>query len=120
MYVYTESEFTIGYIKSDCKLTICSSADIEEVWKVGTQGDNVTLWCYGPRHKNDSDENNSDEGITRSSSKKKYQKLSALEEKSKKVESTIPSLKEMHGNKFTTIRYRLWGEMIMMYIACCL
>jgi len=31
MYVYTESEFTIGYIKSECKLTTCSSADIEEV-----------------------------------------------------------------------------------------
>ena len=109
--VSTEPDFTIGYIKSGCKLAICSTADMEEVWKSRTKGDNVTLWCYGPRYKNGSDESDSDEG-TRSSSKKKRRKTTALEEKSKRVESTVSSLKEKHGSKFTTIQYRLWGEMI--------
>lgn len=62
-----ESDCPIGYIKSNCKLTICSSADMDEVWKSGLKGENVTLWCYAPRHKNDSDDSDSDEGMTKPS-----------------------------------------------------
>ena len=37
---------------------------MDEVWKSGLQGENVTLWCFAPRYKNDSDDSNSDEGMT--------------------------------------------------------
>ena len=110
--ISTDSDCTVGYIKGGCKLTICSSADVDEVWKSGLKGENVTLWCYAPRHKNASDDSDSDEDVTKPSHQKKRRKLTVLEEKNKRVESTISSLREKHGNRFTTIQYRLWGEMI--------
>ena len=39
-------------------------------------------------------------------------KLSSLEEKSNRVEGLIHTLKEKHGDEYTTIQYRLWAEMI--------
>ena len=45
---------------------------MDEVWKSGLKGENVTLWCFAPRHKNGSDDSNSDEGMTKPSHQKKH------------------------------------------------
>ena len=74
--ISTESDSVIGYIKSDYKLTVCSLADMDEVWKSRLKGENVTLWCL---HKNGSDDSDSDEGMTKPSQR---QRLPALEEES--------------------------------------
>jgi len=59
--VSSEEDFTVGYYKGSCKLSVCSSADIEEVWKNVVKGGSVTLWCNGAKQtRNDTD---SDEDV---------------------------------------------------------
>ena len=81
--ISTDSDCTIGYIKGGCELTICFSAYVDEVWKSGLKGENVILWCYAPRHKNGSDDSDSDEDVTKLSRQKKCRKLTVMEEKNK-------------------------------------
>ena len=44
--------------------------------------------------------------------RKKHERLSALDEKNRRVEKFSSSLQEKHGDKFTKIQYRLWAEMV--------
>ena len=105
--ISADPDCSIEYLKGGSKLTICSSADIDEVWKRGINGESVTLWCYAPKQNEHSSD--SDDPLPQ---KKKRKKLSALEEKNKRVESVISQLRERHGTRFTNIQYRLWGEMV--------
>ena len=75
-----------------------------EEWPEGREC-HVMVLCT--KTQNDSD---SDEDVTKPSHQKKRRKLTVLEEKNKRVESTISSLCEKHGNRFTIIQYRLWGN----------
>ena len=106
--VSTDPDCSIGYLKGGNKLTICSSADIEEVWNSAMKGQNVTLWCFAPKQH----EHSSDSDDTMLPQKKRRKKLSSLKEKNKRVELTISRLQEKHGTGYTNIQYRLWGEMV--------
>ena len=44
--------------------------------------------------------------------KRKRRKLTAFEEKNKRVDKIVASLCEKHSERFTTIQYRLWAEML--------
>ena len=106
--VSIDPDCSIGYLKGGNKLTIYSSADIEEVWNSAMKGQNVTLWCFAPKQH----EHSSDSDDTMLPQKKRRKKLSSLKEKNKRVELTISRLQEKHGTGYTNIQYRLWGEMV--------
>lgn len=38
--------------------------------------------------------------------------MSLLDEKNNRIEEIVLSLREKHGDKYNTIQYRLWAEMI--------
>jgi len=69
------------------------------------KGKNVTLWCFAPKQEQSSD---SDDALL--PQKKKCKKLSALEEKNKRVESMIWKSWEKHGTGYTNIQYTPGGN----------
>jgi len=109
--VSSEQDFAVGYYKGSCKLSICSHADIEEVWKNVVKGESVTLWCNGPKKTRNENDTDSDEDVL-PPNRKKHKRLSALDEKNRRVQKLASSLREKHIDKFTKIQYRLWAEML--------
>ena len=115
--VSRKQEFAVGFMKNSSKVSIRSSADIEDVWQYALKDDQITLWCHGitaSKRKNEASDSESDEELFQDTSKqtKKKRKLSALEEKNERVEKIVTSLREKHANRFTTIQFRLWAEMV--------
>lgn len=64
------------------------------------------------RNHSDNDSESDEDLVVHSHKSHKRRKLSALEEKNERVEKVIAALREKHANKFTTIQYRLWSEMV--------
>ena len=108
--VSSAQDFAVGYYRGCCKLSICSPADIEEVWKCACKGENITLWCNGPKQTRIEIGSDSDEDVVPKQRKK--QKRCALDEKNRRVKKLASSLREKHGDTFTKIQYRLWAEMV--------
>ena len=112
--VSRKQDFAVGFMKNSSKVSIRSSADIEDVWQYALKGDQITLWCHGitaSKRKNAASDSESDEELFQDTSKQtKKRKLSALEEKSERVEKIVTSLREKHANRFTTIQFRLWAD----------
>ena len=107
--VSTAQDFAVGYYRGCCKLSTCSPADIEEVWKCACKGENITLWCNGPKQTRIEIGSDSDEDVPK---QRKKQKRCALDEKNRRVEKLASSLREKHGDTFTKIQYRSWAEMV--------
>jgi len=107
--VSSAEDFAVGYYRGCCKLSICSPADTEEVWKCACKGENITLWCNGPKQTRIEIGSDSEEDLPK---QRKRQKRCALDEKNRRVEKLASSLREKHGDTFTKIQYRLWAEMV--------
>ena len=107
--VSSKLDFPVGYMKNGSKVSIRTSADVDDIWKPATKSDQVTLWCYGISSNETSTDDDSDVEIKHQSKKRK---VSALQEKNKRIDKTVMSLREKHSGRFTTIQYRLWAEML--------
>ena len=83
-------------IVSACKVSIRTSADVDDIWQTVSKGDQVTLlWCDGISNNESSSDDDTDTEIKHRS---KRRKVSALEEKSKRsclncfMKSTVDGL----------------------------
>ena len=104
-------------------VSIRSPQDVMEIWNDVRKGVNVILWCDGLKESNlttttrkrskkkaDSD-SDSDEDVpialgSSANKKKKY-------DKDEKLEKVVNELKKLHGQQYTPMQYRIWGEMII-------
>ena len=68
-------------IVSACKVSIRTSADVDDIWQTVSKGDQVTLLCDGISNNESSSDDDTDTEIKHQS---KRRKVSALEEKSKR------------------------------------
>ena len=104
-------QLPIGYFKGSTKITIRTDADIADIWEYVRKGNQVTLWCQGdyPETSSESEDEPLPAKKKRKGTKKK---LSALEEKSNRVEGLIHTLKQKHGDEYNMIQYRLWAEVV--------
>ena len=107
-HVQKKHPFPVGYMKGGMKVSIRTRADISDIWLQVSRAENVILWCEGVR---DGDGSDSDEDAPRKP-RKKRKKISALEEKNERVQETVQKLRKKHNDRYTTIQYRLWSEMI--------
>ena len=107
--ISSKLDFPVGYMKNSAKVSIRTSADINDIWKAATKSDQVTLWCYGISSNETSTDDDSDIEIKHQSKKRK---VSALQEKNKWIDKTVVLLREKHSSRYTTIQYRLWAEML--------
>ena len=112
------SNFDIGYLQGSTAVIIRNEADLAEVWEKLKKSTSVTLWCDGlkkqsseskPCHKrqrmlssmlSDSNESDSDESVPTKRKKTENQ-----------VSLIIASLKKQHGDLYSPMQYRIWGEM---------
>lgn len=111
------SDFDVGYYQASVVVSIRSPHDVMEIWNEVKKGVNVILWCDGlkesypavkkRKRSKKSVDSNSDSGdniVEVSASKKK---------KSDKDEKIVGELKELHGQQYTPMQYRIWGEMLI-------
>ena len=108
--ISSKLDFPVGYMKSGAKVSIRASADLDDIWGGVTKGDPLTLWCHGIS--SESSSNSESDTEVKSVHKHKRRKLTAFEEKNKRVDKIVASLCEKHSERFTTIQYRLWAEML--------
>lgn len=106
---------SVGFMKSGSKVTIRSSADLDDVWQHALKGENITFWCLGTRGVNhggssDSTESDNELEIVERAPKIKNKRSSFFDEKSRRIDKMVTALKTKHGDRFTTIQYRLWAE----------
>ena len=112
------SNFDIGYLQGSTAVIIRNEADLAKVWEKLKKSTSVTLWCDGlkkqsseskPCHKqqrilssmlSDSNKSDSDESVQTKRKKTENQ-----------VSLIIASLKKQHGDLYSPMQYRLWGEM---------
>ena len=106
--------FGVGCMNGNSKVSIRSSADIEDVWRLSStcKEEGIVLWCERTKKRNYISSDESDEDIARPQRKSKKKKLSALEDKNNRVEGLVETLKKKHQEKFTTMQYRLWAEVL--------
>lgn len=112
-------QFPVGYMKGSSKVTIRTAADVADIWAYVKKGDQISLWCQGVRspkvssvNVEGSDSESDDEGWSKKKIRTKKRKLSALDEKNNRIEDVVSTLQEKHGDRYTTIQYRLWAEMV--------
>lgn len=118
--VPTTRQFPVGYMKSATKVSIRTEADIADIWTCAKRGEQVVLWCDGvhpkaARLEMSGSESDSDDGgppKKKGRLQRKKRKLSAFEEKASRVEDIVGTLRARHGDRYTTIQYRLWAEMV--------
>ena len=108
--ISSKLDFLVGYMKSGAKVSIRTSADLDDIWRGVTKGDLLTLWCHGIS--NESSSSSESDTEVKSVHKHKRRKLTAFEEKNKRVNKIVTSLREKHSERFTSIQYRLWAEML--------
>lgn len=104
-------DFDVGYLNGASVVSIRNEDDLAEIWSSLLKGDKVTLWCNGlgrssggsRREKADSDSDDSD---IVSKPKRKAR------DREDRVQEVLESLKKEHGDKFTTMQYRIWSEMV--------
>ena len=114
--VPTTYHFPVGYMKGSTKVSIRTPADVADIWTHLNRGDQIVLWCEGVRrktsHSAELSDSESDEETSKKRKRSKKRKLSALDEKNNRVEDLVCTLREKHGDHYTTIQYRLWVEMV--------
>lgn len=96
-------------------VNIRSNEDLKDVWLDARKGVKVVLWCDALREvqakksKQRITENESDSDDEGQKSKRKK---STTKEREEKVQEHVDYLKEHHGGQgYTTMQYRIWGEM---------
>ena len=116
-------DFDVGYYQASTVVSIRSPQDVMEIWNDVRKGVNVILWCDGLKESNlttttrkrskkkaDSDsDSDEDVPIASGSSANKKKKC----DKDEKLEKVVNELKELHGQQYTPMQYRIWGEMII-------
>ena len=103
-------DFSIGYIRSNSKISVRDESDVQDVWDYVRKKESITLWCDGVSCLS----SDSDDEFDKPSRRKKRKRASALDEKNSKVEEIVYELRERHKECFTTIQYRLWAEMVQV------
>ena len=107
-HVPSHLEFQIGYFEgrsSHSKRWIISINDVDAMYEVYMDGDDITLWCDGknkPPRKRKKDQSDSEDVP-----------LSKREAKEEEQHKIFNELKEKHGNKsFSDPQLRLWAKLI--------
>ena len=105
-------DFDVGYIEGNTVVSLRTTQDILEVWSSINQGKKVMMWCDGLK-----------EDVTQKSTRKRknrseddisgFNAKKSKEEKDKRVDKVISSLKEAHATNYTNMQYRIWAEMII-------
>ena len=123
--VPADQPFDVGYMRGTTKVCIHSDEDLVEVWRNIEKG-SCELWCDGaveatrankrsmplPSALRCSSDSDDDSYAAERKKKKKKKGTSALKEKNARIETHIEELKKKHQDKFTSIQYRLWAEML--------
>ena len=102
-------------MKGSTKVSIRTPADVADIWTHLNRGDQTVLWYEGVRHKTshsaEFSDGESDEETSKKRKRSKKRKLSALDKKTTELK-TVCTLREKHGDHYTTIQCRLWAEMV--------
>jgi len=107
-HVHKRHHFPIGYMKGSLKVSIRTPADMRDVWLRASKGESVVLWCEGVGYHSGSD---SDDDFPKNRHKKR-KRISAMEEKNERIEDLVKSLRKKHEDRYTSIQYGLWAEMM--------
>ena len=112
--------FDVGYIEGSTVVRIRSKEDLSELWaNVKQPNSKVNVWCNGlketlsatvsrdTKHKRKRPDS---EDVSVSANKRKKQQQA---NKEVEVQDVVDDLKQKHGSKFTTMQYRIWGEMVV-------
>lgn len=115
--VPSDLKFPVGYFKGTTKVWIRSENDIQDVWSFINKGENVSLWCHGVSESSRmvevvSSENEEDYCAKKPKRKRRRKSTISWKEKNDNVEELVTELRQKHGDRFTTIQYRLWAEMV--------
>ena len=80
------------------------------------KGDTVSFWCEGVSEAKkieiSSSEDEEDYLRKPKRKRKKKERVSRLKEKYEKIEEYITELRQKHGDKYYSLQYRMWGEML--------
>jgi len=109
--------FAVGYVKGSSTVSIRTPDDMNDVWKMpGTIRGNTVLWCEKAVKKRGSsfasDEDIESEDEFGPLPKRKKTKVSALDQKIRRIDNLVEKLKAKHEGKFTNIQLRLWAEVV--------
>ena len=97
--------FDVGYMNRNNCVSIRNKEDLVEVWSIILKGMSVVLWCDGLRSGGAKRKFIRDEEAS-------VAKRSQVD-KQERVQEVVDGLKKQHGDKYTTMQYQLWGEMIV-------
>ena len=119
--IIIRGDFDVGYYQASTIVSIRSPQDVREIWSDVKRGVKHVLWCDGlkerntvlsktrKRSKKKDSESDSDEDVVETVTNKKKKQT----RKDEKLEEIVTDLKEMHGQQYTPMQYRIWGEMIV-------
>ena len=103
----TTSDFDVGFLNGSNVVSIRNKDDLADIRSNLLRGERIILWCDGlaGSQKRKSAESDSDDSDIISKPKKKAR------DREDRVQEVLNDLKE-HGDKFTTMQYRIWSEMV--------
>ena len=111
---FVAKRMDIGYFKQSKKFWLNNRLDMNDLWDLIHNGENITLWCIEmieqTRKRTQLDASEA-ENYHADKDTKKAKKLSKMEEKKIEAEKYEQILSEKHGDKFTSFQYKLWAEM---------
>jgi len=92
-------DFNLGYFEGSKKRWLCSTEDLNAMYKSLKKDEEVLLWC---------------ESIVNLSKRKKEEgvPVSKRQAKEDEIDSTFQSLKKKHNEKYEIPKLRLWARMI--------
>ena len=104
----TTSGFDVGFLNGSNVVSIRNKDDLADIWSNLLRGERIILWCDGlaGSQKCKSAESDSDDSNIISKPKKKAR------DREDRVQEVHNDLKKEHGDKFTTMQYCIWSEMV--------
>ena len=92
-------DFNLGYFEGSKKRWLCSTEDLNAMYKSLKKDEEVLLWC---------------ESIVNLSKRKKEEgvPVSKRQAKEDEIDSTFQSLKKKHNEKYEIPKLQLWARMI--------
>ena len=120
--IIIRGDFDVGYYQASTIVSIRSPQDVREIWNDVKRGVKHVLWCDGLKESNtvpsktrkrskkkkDSESDSDEDVVETVTNKKKKQSC-----KDEKLEEVVTDLKELHGQQYIPMQYRIWGEMIV-------
>lgn len=102
----------MGYYQGSTVVSIRSAQDLKEIWQDHIKGTNIVLWCDGLRQCEKSSSTRKRKRVDSDDCElKSTKKIPVIKEREKKLDEAMDTLEEKHGQMYTQMQYRIWGEM---------